>query len=92
MGLKDHLLIVASGNPGKLREISDMLSPLGWAVRPQGDWGIPEAVENGLSFIENALIKARHASRLTGHAALADDSGLSVDALDGAPGIYSARY
>ena len=92
IGHKDHLLVVASGNPGKLREISDMLSPLGWAVRPQGDWGIPEAVENGLSFIENALIKARHASRLTGHAALADDSGLSVDALDGAPGIYSARY
>ena len=89
---KDHLLVVASGNAGKLREISDILSPLGWTVRPQGDWGIPEAVEDGLSFIENALIKARHASRLTGHAALADDSGLSVDALDGAPGIYSARY
>ena len=61
-------------------------------MRPQGDWQIPEAVEDGLSFIENALIKARHAARLTGLPALADDSGLAVDALDGAPGIYSARY
>lgn len=92
IGHKKHLLVLASGNQGKLRELSEMLSPLGWAVRPQGDWGIPEAVEDGLSFVENALIKARHAARLTGQPALADDSGLSVDALDGAPGIYSARY
>lgn len=87
-----HTLVLASGNQGKLREIGEILAPLGWSVRPQGDWRIPEAVEDGLSFIENALIKARHAARLTGLPALADDSGLAVDALDGAPGIYSARY
>lgn len=85
-------LVLASGNKGKLRELTAMLEPLGWEVRPQSDWDIPEAVEDGLSFIENALIKARHAARLTGLPALGDDSGLAVDALDGAPGIYSARY
>jgi XTP/dITP diphosphohydrolase len=69
-----------------------MLSPLGWSVRPQSDWALQEAVEDGLSFIENALIKARHAARLTGMPALGDDSGLVVDALGGAPGIHSARY
>ena len=69
-----------------------MLEPLGWRVRPQSDWDFPEAVEDGLSFVENALIKARHAARLTGLPSLADDSGLVVDALGGAPGIYSARY
>ncbi len=87
-----HTLVLASGNPGKLREIDEMLAPLGWSVKPQGAWDIPEAVEDGLSFIENALIKARHAARLVGLPALADDSGLAVDALDGTPGIYSARY
>lgn len=85
-------LVLASGNRGKLRELTVMLEPLGWSVRPQGDWNVPDAVEDGLSFVENALIKARHATRLTGLPALADDSGLAVDALDGAPGIYSARY
>ena len=85
-------LVLASGNPGKLRELTAMLEPLGWAVRPQSEWNVGEAVEDGLSFIENALIKARHAARFTGLHALADDSGLVVDALDGAPGIYSARY
>ena len=85
-------LVLASGNPGKLGEITAMLNPLGWHVAPQGDWNVPDAVEDGLSFVENALIKARHAARLTGLPALADDSGLAVDALDGAPGIYSARY
>ena len=65
-------------------------SPLGWKVAPQSDWDVPEAVEDGLSFIENALIKARHASKHTGLPALGDDSGLVVDALQGAPGIYSA--
>jgi XTP/dITP diphosphohydrolase len=87
-----HTLVLASGNRGKLREIGEILAPLGWSVKPQGEWAIPEAVEDGLSFIENALIKARHAARLVGLPALADDSGLAVDALDGAPGIYSARY
>ena len=85
-------LVLASGNPGKLRELNTMLDPLGWVVRPQSDWGISEAVEAGLCFVENALIKARHASSQTGLPALGDDSGLVVDALDGAPGIYSSRF
>jgi len=87
-----RVLVLASGNKGKLREISELLRPLEWEVRPQSDWNVPEAVEDGQSFLENALIKARHAARLTGRPALADDSGLVVDALNGAPGIYSARY
>lgn len=85
-------LVLASGNPGKLLELAAMLEPMGWTVRPQSEWNIPEAVEDGFSFVENALIKARHAARLTGFPSLADDSGLAVDALGGAPGIYSARY
>ncbi len=92
-GGRDHReLVLASGNPGKLRELTAMLEPLGWSVRPQGEWVAEEAVEDGLSFIENALIKARHAARLSGRPALGDDSGLVVDALNGVPGIYSARY
>lgn len=87
-----HTVVLASGNAGKLRELTAMLEPLGWQVRPQSQWDVPEAVEDGLSFIENALIKARHAARHTGLPALGDDSGLAVDALDGAPGIFSARY
>ena len=90
--MAEHCLVLASGNLGKLREIMDMLEPLGWEVRPQSDWDVPDAIEDGLSFVENALIKARHASLLTGHAALGDDSGLAVDFLGGAPGIFSARY
>jgi len=85
-------LVLASGNSGKLRELSEMLGNAGWTVRSQNDWGIPDAVEDGLTFVENALIKARHAARHTGLPALGDDSGLVVDALDGAPGIRSARY
>lgn len=85
-------LVLASGNRGKVRELSSMLEPHGWKVTPQNHWDIVEAVEDGLSFIENALIKARHASRHTGLPALGDDSGLVVDALGGAPGIHSARY
>jgi XTP/dITP diphosphohydrolase len=85
-------LVLASGNPGKLGEFKAMFDPFGWVVRPQSDWGISEAVEDGLSFVENALIKARHASKHTGLPALGDDSGLVVEALDGAPGIYSARF
>ena len=87
-----HVLVLASGNPGKLRELNAMLEPLGWSVMPQSDWEISEAVEDGLGFIENALIKARHASKHTGLPALGDDSGLVVDALSGAPGIYSSRF
>jgi XTP/dITP diphosphohydrolase len=92
VGSVNRTLVLASGNPGKLREITAILQPLGWHVAPQGNWDVPDAVEDGLSFVENALIKARHAAQLTGLPALADDSGLAVDALDGAPGIYSARY
>lgn len=91
-GSGNRTLVLASSNQGKLREITAILQPLGWQVAPQGNWDVTDAVEDGLSFVENALIKARHAAQLTGLPALADDSGLAVDALDGAPGIYSARY
>lgn len=89
---KGHLLVLASGNAGKLRELASMLEPLGLTIRPQSDWDVGEVAEDGLSFVENALIKARHAARITGLPALGDDSGLVVDALNGAPGIYSSRY
>ena len=84
--------VLATGNAGKLKELSALLADMAVSVRSQKEFGVPDAIEDGLSFIENALIKARHASRLTGLPALADDSGLAVDALGGAPGIYSARY
>lgn len=83
---------MASGNPGKLREIERILAALDLSVVPQSDFAISEAEENGDSFLANALIKARHAAQLTGLPAIADDSGLVVDALDGRPGVYSARY
>jgi len=85
-------LVLASGNPGKLRELRTLLLPLGWKVRSQGEWDFQAAAEDGLTFVENALIKARHAAAHTGLPALGDDSGLVVDALHGAPGIHSARY
>jgi XTP/dITP diphosphohydrolase len=85
-------LVIATGNRGKLREIQAILDDLGWQAVAQTDLGVTDIEETGLSFIENAILKARHASRQTGRPALADDSGLSVDALGGAPGIYSARY
>lgn len=88
----ERKLVLASGNRGKLSELDAILAPLGWTVMPQMEWGIDEAVEDGLSFIENALIKARHASEHTGLPALGDDSGLVVDALNGGPGIFSARF
>jgi XTP/dITP diphosphohydrolase len=84
--------VLASGNPGKLAELQHALSPLGWALRPQSDWQVPEAEETACTFVENALIKARHAAEHTGLAAIADDSGLVVPALGGDPGIRSARY
>ena len=84
--------VLASNNAGKLREFNDLLAPLAIKIQPQAELEVPDAIEDGLSFIENALIKARHAARLTGLPALSDDSGLEVDALHGAPGIYSARY
>ena len=85
-------LVIASGNAGKLREIQHLLEPFGIAAVPQSEFAVPEADEPHATFIENALAKARHASRLTGLPALADDSGICVDALDGAPGVFSARY
>ncbi len=85
-------IVLATGNAGKVREFAGLLEGLGLHVRPQSDFAVPEAEETGLSFIENAILKARNAARHTGLAAIADDSGLEVDALNGAPGIYSARY
>lgn len=85
-------IVLASGNAGKLKEFSQLFGNWDIQVLPQSEFNVPEAEETGLSFIENALIKARHASRISGLPALADDSGLAVDALGGAPGIYSARY
>ena len=85
-------LVLATGNPGKLRELRDLLTPHAIELVSQADFGTPDAVEDGLSFIENAIIKARNASQYANLPALADDSGLEVDALMGAPGIYSARY
>lgn len=85
-------LILASSNPGKLREFRQMLEPLGIAVRPQGDLAIPDAPEPHPTFVENALAKARHCSRLARSPALADDSGICARALGGAPGVRSARY
>lgn len=85
-------VVLASGNRGKLREINQILAGLHMEAVPQSDFQVPDADETGLSFVENAILKARHAARLTGLPAIADDSGLEVDALQGAPGIYSARY
>ena len=82
-------LVLASNNAGKLREFSQLLAPFDFEVLPQSAFAIPEAAEVHCTFVENALAKARHAAQLTGLAALADDSGLCVDALDGAPGVYS---
>jgi XTP/dITP diphosphohydrolase len=85
-------LVLASSNPGKLREFGRLLEPLGIAVIAQGELGIPDADEPHVTFIENALAKARHASAFAKLPALADDSGICVDALNGAPGVQSARY
>jgi len=87
-----NTLVLASGNSGKLKEFNQLLSPLGLDVRPQAEFGVHDVEETGLTFVENALLKAREASRVSGLPALADDSGLEVDALNGAPGVYSARY
>jgi len=89
---ESNTVVLASGNRGKLAELGNLLADMGITLRSQAEFDVIEADETGLSFIENALLKARNAARQTGFAALADDSGLSVDALGGAPGIYSARY
>jgi XTP/dITP diphosphohydrolase len=85
-------LVIASNNPGKLQEIQRVLDPLKCEVLPQSAFNIPEAEEPHHTFIENALAKARHASKFSGLPALADDSGICVAALNGAPGVYSAHY
>ncbi|WP_323140544.1 RdgB/HAM1 family non-canonical purine NTP pyrophosphatase [Massilia phyllosphaerae] len=85
-------LILASNNAGKLKEFAQLLAPIGFDLHPQGEFNVPEAEEPFGTFVENALQKARHAARLTGLPALADDSGVCVNALGGAPGVYSARY
>lgn len=85
-------IVLASGNRKKLAELQQILQPLGLEVLPQSEFDVPSPEETGLTFVENALLKARHASKLTGLPAIADDSGIEVDALAGAPGIYSARF
>ncbi|RUO64915.1 RdgB/HAM1 family non-canonical purine NTP pyrophosphatase [Idiomarina ramblicola] len=89
-------LVLATGNAGKVAELRHMLSQTAttadWQVRPQSDWNFTEADETGTTFVENAIIKARHACQQTGLPTIADDSGLAVAALNGAPGVYSARY
>jgi XTP/dITP diphosphohydrolase len=88
---RPRTLVLATGNTGKTREIQALLGP-GWVVRPQAELGVAPVEETGATFAENALLKARHAAAATGLPALADDSGLEVDALGGAPGVRSARY
>ncbi|MFP5350479.1 MAG: XTP/dITP diphosphatase [Gammaproteobacteria bacterium] len=85
-------VVLASGNAGKVREINQMLAGLDLEVVPQTEYGVPEIEETGLTFVENAILKARNAADHTGLPAIADDSGIEIDALNGAPGIYSARY
>ncbi|MCW6031831.1 MULTISPECIES: XTP/dITP diphosphatase [unclassified Pantoea] len=85
-------VVLATGNPGKVRELADLLAAFGLDIVAQTELGVESAEETGLTFIENAILKARHAAEITGLPAIADDSGLAVDALGGAPGIYSARY
>lgn len=85
-------IVIASNNPGKLREIGQILAQLGIEALPQGAFGVPDCPEPHVTFVENCIAKARHAAAHTGLPALADDSGICVDALNGAPGVYSARY
>lgn len=85
-------IVLATGNAGKVKEMADVLSQFGFEVVAQTEFGIESPEETGLTFVENALIKARYASKMTGLPAIADDSGLSVEALGGAPGLYSARF
>jgi XTP/dITP diphosphohydrolase len=89
---RKQTVLLASGNAGKLRELGAVLAPLGVILKPQSEFNVPEVAETGLSFVENAIIKARAAAAHSGLPAIADDSGLEVDYLNGAPGIYSARY
>jgi XTP/dITP diphosphohydrolase len=88
----DKKIVLASGNKGKIREFSKMFADLGVNIVPQTELGVGDVPETGTTFVENAIIKARHAAEITGMPAIADDSGIEVDFLHGAPGIYSARY
>ncbi len=85
-------LVFASANPGKIRELHELLDPIGFEVRSQAQYNIESVDETAFTFVENALLKARHATKISGLPAIADDSGLEVDALNGAPGLYSARH
>lgn len=85
-------LVLATGNQGKVKELAVMLEALNIDVLPQSQFNVPEVAETGTTFVENAIIKARHAAKITGLPAVADDSGIEVDALNGAPGVYSARF
>ena len=85
-------IVLASGNKGKLREFQQMFADLPYQIEPQSNYSVGDVEETGLTFVENAIIKARHAAAVTGLPCIADDSGIEVDALKGAPGIYSARY
>ncbi len=92
MSVEIQQVVLASNNRGKLNELQHLLGGLGIKLLPQSQFAINAVAETGLSFVENAILKARHAARLSGLAAISDDSGLEVDALKGAPGIYSARF
>lgn len=85
-------IVLATGNQGKVKEMAGLLSDFGFDVLAQSEFNVSEVAETGTTFIENAIIKARHAAKETGLPAIADDSGLEVDSLSGAPGVYSARY
>ncbi|ORT52092.1 nucleoside-triphosphate diphosphatase [Vibrio sp. qd031] len=85
-------IVLATGNQGKVKEMADLLSEFGFTVHAQSEFDVPDVPETGTTFIENAIIKARHAAKISGLPAIADDSGLEVDYLKGAPGIYSARF
>ncbi len=85
-------IVLATGNPGKVKELAGLLSEHNITIVPQSDFNVTDVEETGTTFVENAIIKARHAAKITGLPAIADDSGLEVDALNGAPGVYSARY
>lgn len=87
-----HKVVLATGNQGKVREFTSLFEAFKLRVVPQSEFNVPEVAETGTTFVENAIIKARHAARISGLPAIADDSGLVVDSLDGAPGIYSSRY
>lgn len=92
MSKEKNIIVIASNNLGKLRELAALMKGLDVELHPQSDFNVPEAEETGLTFVENAILKARNAAKVSGHPAIADDSGIEIDYLNGAPGIYSARF